>query len=242
MKKRIVLSAKGIVALLISGVIQTASAQIYHANDKNPVTDEGFSENGTLSGFPTNDAGTLAWVIQDTDTGNRAQYNVGSTPDPDYYRTNGWSLTWKLKIVDGPDTILDSTARGIEMNWRYKNDGVNDRRYNIRFGLTNGNATVFMLTGPAITVPGAGVGFHKWTLERRPGTDVAGFYVDGTFLTNYSGFADSSEARLYWGSITAPSTGTSEWSLILLEVPEPSALGLLSLGASGVFLLQRRRA
>src|SRR5262245_4368208 len=121
------------VALAASASAQTI---IQHANTANP-TSEGFTAIGlTTLGYPTNDASTAAWAIDDNTASDRLRYAYNLTGAETTLLSNrGWQVTWKLHIISGDDTVNDpSSARTTEVNFGLNNGG-GPRRYNLHFGL-----------------------------------------------------------------------------------------------------------
>lgn len=235
---------------MAAALATSASAQtiIQHANTTHP-TNEGFTAIGlTTLGYPTNDAGTAAWAIDDNTASDRLRYSYNlSGADTTLLSNQGWQLTWRIHIISGDDTTDNpSSARTTEVNFGLNNGG-GPIRYNFHFGLSDvnsSNATVALTTDGSpilLTVPGTGIGFHTWELRKLPGIAPAGFYVDGTLLTNYTGFSDPLVGTLYFGSVSEGFIGHSNWNQVLLEVPEPSTLGLLTSFGIGAVLLRRHK-
>jgi hypothetical protein len=61
------------------------------------------------------------------------------------------------------------------------------------------------------------------------------------FLTNYSGFGPSGQlTNLFWGSVGDAGQGHADWGLVVLQVPEPSALAVVGMAALIVAVFRRR--
>jgi hypothetical protein len=250
MKKRVAILA------VSAALAQMAMAQtiIYHNGNNDPLS-EGFSKIpvSTLTPFGTNDAGTLAWVINDNSTASdsRLDYRYTTTASEATTLSNkGWQIIANFRMLNATDTVVDNTARSIELGFTL-NSGTGDRRYGIDFGISSVNpndASVKLLNEPSnvpFYVAGKGTGYHQWVLRKPAGTDVAQLLVDGNPVpvATYAGFANSDNpGRLYFGSLGEGSVGQGNWNQVLLEVPEPSQMALLSLaGGWLIFSCMRRR-
>jgi len=244
------------IAWLIGGFVAwtcsvNAQVIVQHVGTNNPVT-EGFTQTGTIVGSPTNDMGTNAWHILDTTSSDRLRYDFNLTSGQiAMLSTQGWKITWQLamltNVIDTPDTVRFST-HGVPMAYYLPSiaPGVGNRRYIVQLGRAT-NAVSVRLSGQSgvdttFYVPSLASGFHTWVLENSaPGVVGANLYVDGIFLTNYNGFSDTSAFNLNWGSgLGNTPFNDTEWGLVLLQVPEPSALGLF-MGAALVVSFLRRR-
>src|SRR5437867_3523901 len=104
-------------------VSQMTMAQtiIQHVNDNNPLS-EGFSKINvsTLTPFPTNDAGTLAWVINDNSTLSDSRldyrYTVNAT-EATTLSNRGWQIVANFRMLNATDTVVDNNARSIEFDF-----------------------------------------------------------------------------------------------------------------------------
>lgn len=222
---------------LWAAISSWAGAQtiIQHVGANNP-TNEGFllSNGTTMPKFPTNDGGILSWTIVDTNAADNFVYFKNFTSAQRADLADGWHVLWKAKAIDAP------APRSWEISFSLTNDTGNARRYLAAFEKSGADMIVDLVTGPAFTVLGKGDGFHTWEFKRStPGTDVAEFWVDDVFLTNYAGFNDFS-SNIEWGSLPHAKTSHVEWAWVLVEVPEPSSLLLIGV-ATGIGLLSRRR-
>jgi hypothetical protein len=231
------------VALAISTIgVGSAQTILQHVNDNNPTT-EGFALTGGVAGYGTNDGGVLAWAIQDTSS-DFGYYAQDLTPAQEtLLAASPWQVVWRMSMIDEHDPI-NAINRSVEINFQLNNGGgLGERRYNLQFGRTNNNnaALINIVGGPYLSLPGYGTGYHTWELRRIPGSNTARLMVDGTFVTNVSGFADTSPS-LWFGSITpiADSTGQAHWAMVLVEVPEPSALALVAAALPMLLWLRRR--
>jgi hypothetical protein len=225
-----------------------AAPILQHVGANNPTT-EGFNPTGGagLEGirYATNDNGTPAWVIQDTNAPLNSGFgylnNLSAVQRGQL--ANQWHVGWTFKVAaaSAPDDVTPFSVRFINTNGL----STTERDYWVKYSLTNGtDLRIVLNAGPALTVPGAAVGFHTWDLRRtNPASTVAEFYYDGAFLTNYSGFDDPGEGYyLMWVAQGADTTSLTEWTSMIVEVvPEPSSLGLIAVVAGIGHLCRRRK-
>jgi hypothetical protein len=223
---------------LWAAVSPWAGAQmiIQHSGSNNPTT-EGFTlgNGATLLKFPTNDNGTLAWTTIDTNTTENFIYFKNFSATQQAQLAKSWRVIWNAKAIDAP------APRSWEVGMFTTNDTGNTRRYSAFFERSGSDMIVDLFTGPLLTVPGKGDGFHTWEFRRtNSGSDVVEFWVDNMLLTNFSGAPDSG-ARIEWGSLVSARTSHVEWGLVYVEVPEPSSLLLLGVATAIGFLSRRRK-
>src|ERR1051325_4824568 len=97
-------------------------------------------------GSATNDAGTLAWHINDTGTGgnDRLSFRDNFTAGSNYVKLQSqWNLIFTLKINSAVDAVgIPSTPSDLTVMLNPTNSTGTVRRYNIRLGRNGSDAAV----------------------------------------------------------------------------------------------------
>jgi hypothetical protein len=238
----------GMVSLLASGAMANPIV-VQHSGATDPST-EGFTGVSGIGGSAT--AG--AWNMNDNSTsvdarriypGSAPINNLFDAGQAASFAADGWKATWTVQVVS---SAIDDTDRAVETSVTVQIGGIN-YRYILRLARTPGTngpdlyvAMIDDAGSPPVTYPGLGAAYHTYELSAPAGTNVATLTRDGVFVTTTNGLA-ASAATMYWGSVTDPAMGESNWSLVQFAVqepvPEPASLALLSAGLAG--LLRRRR-
>jgi hypothetical protein len=196
---------------------------------------------------PIVDDGTSAWFVNDTvSLFNNPAFTIymfgPSSAQIAKGETNGWRLSTRLKII-GPDTQVGGSP-----SISYRNG---PRTYELYFGATtNGDPIVKFITqsgtpfptGPQITLPGAGPGFHDYSLEFDVDEGAASLFIDGTLVM--SGFRgwNRPSSIVVWGGVSSGDTGQGLYASVTFEVFEAKkaklkakATGLEVSGSVGAF-------
>jgi len=189
-------------------------------------------------GTGINDGGTPAWSVARGSVGAGEEFWTVTPLAADVATGNveGWKLSTRLRLPESGR----AASFGSMVDYA---DG--SRAWTMHFGTDGDGDPIVTLfnnsTNPSFTLEGAGnTGYHDYLLAYNPLALSANLYVDG--VLRISGFVGQSVgfSRLLFGD-AALSTADHDvnYNSVLLVLPEPSSLALLSL--AGLALLARRR-
>jgi len=202
-----------------------------HAGATNPITEGWRGGSGTgisLTLGPTNDSGTLAWAVYDPsdEINTWGSYVIFPTTNlVNLALTRGWSMRSTLRLLGAnPSGYANTIMIGFNTgNWYHRLDINTD---------SGGNATVQVLGGGFITIPGTD--YHTYELRYLPG-DAPRLYVDGELkLTGCQGEAFIYQPRLFFGAGRSAGVGFAHFANVEMEFFGPPQIVQLPLNRTNV--------